>query len=104
VAVAPFLLLQDRNQVRLHHFLDQRVKARLVAPAQRAARLARIAQQGRHLGGTEVARVDLDQQLPGRFVDTPLVRAVAASLDRPGDLGEGLLDEFPHRMAFTGRT
>src|ERR1700704_970549 len=72
-------------------------------PAEPAARLARIAEEGLDLGRPEIARVDLDQHLAGRSLDALLLNAATAPDDRLADLGKGLLDEFAHRVALAGR-
>jgi hypothetical protein len=51
-----------------------------------AVRLRRIAEQEVHLGGTEIARIDLDDHLARLGVDADLLETLAAPRDRAADL------------------
>src|SRR5258708_27745308 len=90
--------VRDRDDVAVHHVLDELVEARLVAPTELHPRLARIAEQGIDLGRPEITRVDLDQHLAGRLLDALLCDAAPLPDDVPADMGESLLDEFAYRM------
>ena len=52
-------------QVGFDHLADQFVEAGARSPAEFALRLAGVAEQGLHLGGAEVARVDRDDDIAG---------------------------------------
>src|SRR5882762_8100788 len=97
------LHVRDRNDIGVHHVLDELVEAYPVAPTELRPRLARIAEQGIDLGRPEIAWVDLDQHLAGRLLDALLGDTAAPPDDVPADMGESLLHEFAHRMALAGR-
>ena len=48
------------TQILSHHFRDELLKARLMCPAKPLMRLACIPHKDLHLGGAEVAGIDLD--------------------------------------------
>ena len=62
--------------------------------------LARVAAERFNLGRTEIARIDLDQDLARLRIEADLVHAAAAPLDRAVHMGERPLDEFAHRVGF----
>src|SRR5580704_19532379 len=101
--VAARMLVTHRHEVGIDHLLDQLRERDLVAPAELLTGLRRVADQGFDLGRTEIARVDLDQHLPGAGLDAALFGARARPGDAPADARERLLDELAHRVAFSRR-
>src|SRR5262249_37013888 len=94
--------VSDRDHVRLPHLYDQSVKACLMFPAEDPSALARVTNKRIDFGRAEITRVDLDEHPAGRLLEAFLLEAAAAPDDRPADVGKSLLDEFAHRMGFTG--
>src|SRR5215471_21275767 len=98
----PPAFLGDRLEVGFDHFLDQLLERGAMPPAELGPRLRGVAEQRIDLGRTEIARIDLDQHLAGRSVDSLLVDALAAPRDRLAGERERALDELAHRMLLTG--
>ena len=102
VAIAALMLLQDRDHVRIHHVLDQLSKLVLCRQPSllRALPGSPCRRRPRSAGNSAGRPRPAPSRSPCRCLSpsTP-----AAPDDRPADTGEGLLHEFAHRMAFSGR-
>src|SRR6267378_3665381 len=72
-------------------------------PAEPLMRLAGVAAKRFHFGRTEIARIDLDQNLARLRILADLVDAAAAPGNRAADMGKSMLDEFAHRMRLARR-
>src|SRR5690606_17177490 len=86
VAVMALALFLHRFAVGVHHFAHQLAEAGLVLPPQPGARLGRVAEQEIDLGRTEIARVDLDQDVAGFGVDALLLHTLAAPRELAADM------------------
>src|SRR5258708_39678148 len=88
----------DSLQVRLDHLAHEFVKSYGGAPTEPLICLARIAEQRIHFRGTEIARIDLDQDLAALRVDAHFIETLTSPGDRAPDMRERAFDEFAHRM------
>ena len=92
----------DRVEIARHHLFDQIVKAHSVLPAELSAGLRSIAAQDVNFRRPEVTRIDADQNLAVRLVDTDFVDALAMPPDAPADDRKGALAELPHGVRLSG--
>ena len=70
----------SKQEILAHHLLDQITEPRARAPAEFAARLARIAEQRFNLGRTEVAWVDADVTAQGAAFEAARPRSVSTPI------------------------
>ncbi len=71
-------------------------------PAELGLRLAGIAEQRFDLGGTEIARIDADDDPAALAVDSPFLDALALPLEPHAQRQRGLLGELAHRVLLAG--
>src|ERR1700716_346588 len=96
VSVAPFLFLADGHEVRPDHIRHECLETRLVAPSELGARLAWVSAKVVNFGGTEITRINLDQNF-ARFLLHPFFRLAGSHPhDRIFDMRESLFHEFAH--------
>src|SRR5690606_11301851 len=100
--IAPHLP-HHRSQVGLDHFGNQRLEGYAVRPTEAGSGFRGVAQQEIHFVRPEIAGIDLDQFLARTGIYALLVHAAPCPFDPAIDDGEGLLDEFAHRMGLPRR-
>src|SRR5690606_39803627 len=83
------------------HFRDKLLQGHARHPAELRPGLAGIAQQGFHLGGAEVARIDRHDAVPVAIVAL-LVDPAAAPLYADAELLGRKLDELAYRILLAG--
>src|SRR3954452_21948630 len=93
---------RDYAHIFFDHLAHEFLELYFRTPAQALLRLAGVAEKRLDFGGPEVARIDFDQHAVGPLVDADLVDSVSARSYPVADVRECMLDEFAHRMRFSG--
>src|SRR5437016_4247333 len=89
MAIAAFLLSQNRNQIGVNHLSHKRIESGLVPPPELEKCFARVASQVIDLGRSEIARIDFDQHPASGFFNAFFVHPRSRPNNRTANMGEG---------------
>src|SRR5271155_3131043 len=95
-------MLAHQSHVADHHFLDKLIETHAMLPTKLRPCFGGISNKRIHLGWSKIAAINFNQNLVRLAIKTNLALALATPANFTTDDGKSPLDEFAHRMAFSG--